>query len=59
MPYIVVVKHDSRGTVLILAEINEIKDAQKAIEQARMNNQGPEYDWQRATVGYIPDTWDP
>lgn len=56
MPYIVVVTHDSRGTVLILAET---KDAQKAIEQARIDNREPEYDWQRATVGYIPDTWDP
>jgi hypothetical protein len=54
MPYIVVVKHETQGTLLIPTEI---KDAQKAIEQAKMENQGPGYDWQHATVGCIPDEW--
>jgi len=52
MPYIVVVKHETRGTSLIPTKI---KDAQKAIDQARMENQEPGYDWQHATVGYIPE----
>jgi hypothetical protein len=54
MPYIVVVKHETRGTSLIPTKI---KDAQKAIDQARMENREPGYDWQHATVGYIPDEW--
>jgi hypothetical protein len=52
MPYIVVVMHDTKGTALIPTEI---KDEKRAIEQARMDNQGPGYDWKHATVGYIPD----
>jgi hypothetical protein len=52
MPYIVVVKHPTKGTSLIPTKITDTK---KAIEQARMENDGPGYDWQHATVGYIPD----
>jgi hypothetical protein len=37
MPYIVVVKHETEGTVLIPSER---EDAQKAIEQARLDDQG-------------------
>jgi hypothetical protein len=55
MPYIVVVKHDTKGIVLIPTEIN---DAQKAVEQAKIENQGPGYDWENATIGFIPDEWD-
>jgi hypothetical protein len=54
MPYIVVVKHETKGTSLIPTKI---KDTQKAIDQAKMENQEPGYDWQHATVGYIPDEW--
>jgi len=53
MPYIVVVKHQTKGTSLIPTKI---KDAQKAIDQAKIENQEPGYDWQHATVGYMPDT---
>jgi hypothetical protein len=53
MPYIVVVKHQTKGTSLIPTKI---KVAQKAIDQARIENQEPGYDWQHATVGYMPDT---
>lgn len=56
MAYIVVVEHDTKGIVLIPTEI---EDAQKAIEQARMERQEPGYDWENATVGYIPNEWDP
>jgi hypothetical protein len=52
MPYIVVVNHQTKGISLIPTEI---KDAQKAIEQAKIENREPGYDWQHARVGYIPD----
>jgi hypothetical protein len=56
MAYILVVKHDTKGIVLIPTEI---KDTRKATEQAKMENQGPGYNWENATVGYIPDEWSP
>jgi hypothetical protein len=56
MPYIVVVKHQTKGTSLIPTKI---KDAQKAIDQAKIENQEPGYDWQHAKVGYMPDTGTP
>ena len=55
MPYIVVVKLETQGTLLIPTKI---ADTQKAIEQARMENEGPGHDWQHAAVGYVPDEWD-
>jgi hypothetical protein len=51
MPYIVIVEHNTK-TELIPTEIT---DTPKAIARARMENQGPGYDWQHATVGFIPD----
>jgi hypothetical protein len=56
MAYIVVVEHDTKRIVLIPTEITD--DPQKAIEQAKMENPGPGYDWENATVGYVPDEWD-
>lgn len=54
MAYIVVVEHDTNGIVLIPTEIT---DLQEAIERAKIENPGPGYDWQNATVGYVPDEW--
>ena len=56
MAYIVVVEHDTKRIVLIPTEITD--DPQKAIEQAKMENPGPGYEWENATVGYVPDEWD-
>jgi hypothetical protein len=55
MPYIVVVKHDSGVAGLILTET---KDAQKAIEQAKMDNEGRNMTGKRPMVDTFPTRGD-
>lgn len=52
MPYIVVVKHETKGTLRIPTDVAK---RENAIAQARMRNQGSGYDWNNATVEDVPD----
>jgi hypothetical protein len=51
MAYIVVVRHESEGTVKIPTDVS---DKGNAIAQAKMRNPGPGYDWEDAKVEDVP-----
>lgn len=52
MPYIVVVKHQSKGTLRVPTDV---ANKENAIAQAQMRNRGSGYDWENATVeDFVP-----